>query len=70
MSISKEQKVSELVERQLETLTLIEAMNIAGNFFSDLLDSMDDEEIDELYTDMGAGRNGIHWDTSTMSWLW
>ena len=60
MSISKEQKVSELVERQLETLTLIEAMNIAGNFFSALLDSMDDEEIDELYTDMGAGRNGIH----------
>ena len=60
MSISKEQKVIELVERQLETLTLIEAMNIAGNFFSDLLDSMDDEEIDELYTDMGAGRNGIH----------
>jgi hypothetical protein len=60
MSISKEQKVSELVERQLETLTLIEAMNIAGNFFSDLLDSMDDEEIDELYTDMGAGRYGIH----------
>jgi hypothetical protein len=60
MSISKEQKVSELVERQLETLTLIEAMNIAGNFFSDLLDSMDDEKIDELYTDMGAGRNGIH----------
>ena len=60
MSISKEQKVSELVERQLETLTLIEAMNIAGNFFSDLLESMDDEEVDELYTDMGAGRNGIH----------
>ena len=60
MSISKEQKVSELVERQLETLTLIEAMNIAGNFFSDLLDSMGDEKIDELYTDMGAGRNGIH----------
>ena len=60
MSIYKEQKVSELVERQLETLTLIEAMNIAGNFFSDLLDSMDDEEIDEMYTDMGAGRNGIH----------
>jgi hypothetical protein len=60
MSISKEQKVSELVERQLETLTLIEAMNIAGNFFYDLLDSMDDEKIDELYTDMGAGRNGIH----------
>lgn len=60
MSISKEQKVSELVERRLETLTLIEAMNIAGNFFSDLLDSMADEKIDELYTDMGAGRNGIH----------
>jgi hypothetical protein len=60
MSISKEQKVSELVERQLETLTLIEAMNIAGNFFADLLESMDDEEVDELYTDMGAGRYGIH----------
>ena len=60
MSISKEQKVSELVERQLETLTLIEAMNIAGGFFTDLLEAMDDEEIDELYTDMGAGRNGIH----------
>jgi ATP sulfurylase len=60
MSISKEQKVSELVERQLETLTLIEAMNIAGGFFTDLLESMDDEEVDELYTDMGAGRYGIH----------
>ena len=60
MSISKEQKVSELVERQLETLTLIEAMNIAGSFFTDLLESMDDEEVDELYTDMGAGRYGIH----------
>jgi len=60
MSISKEQKVSELVERQLETLTLIEAMNIAGSFFMDLLEAMDDEEVDELYTDMGAGRYGIH----------
>ena len=60
MSISKEQKVSELVERQLETLTLIEAMNIAGSFFTDLLEAMDDEEIDELYIDMGAGRNGLH----------
>jgi len=60
MSISKEQKVSELVERQLETLTLIEAMNIAGGFFADLLEAMDDEEVDELYTDMGAGRYGIH----------
>lgn len=60
MSISKDQKISELVERQLETLTLIEAMNIAGSFFADLLDAMDDEEIDELYTDMGAGRHGLH----------
>ena len=60
MSISKEQKVSELVERQLETLTLIEAMNIAGGFFADLLEAMDDDEVDELYTDMGAGRYGIH----------
>ena len=60
MSISKEQKISELVERQLETLTLIEAMNLAGSFFTDLLDAMDDEEIDELYTDMGAGRHGLH----------
>ena len=62
MSISKEQKVSELVERQLETLTLIEAMNIAGGFFTDLLEAMDDDEVDELYTDMGAGRYGIHLD--------
>lgn len=60
MSISKEQKINEIIERQLETLTLTEAMNIAGNFFMDLLDAMDDEEIEELYTDMGAGRYGIH----------
>ena len=59
MSISKEQKVSELVERQLETLTLIEAMNIAGNFLADLLDSMDDEEIDELYTDMAMKHSDL-----------
>ena len=60
MSISKEQKINEIIERQLETLTLTEAMNIAGNFFMDLLDAMDDAEIEELYTDMGAGRYGIH----------
>jgi hypothetical protein len=60
MSISKEQKINEIIERQLETLTLTEAMNIAGNFFMDLLDAMDDEEIEELYSDMGAGRYGLH----------
>ena len=60
MSISKEQKINELIERQLETLTITEAMNIAGSFFADLLEAMDDEEIEELYTDMGAGRYGIH----------
>ena len=60
MSISKEQKINEIIERQLETLTLIEAMNIAGNFFMDLLDAMDDEEIEELYKDMGAGRYDLH----------
>ena len=60
MSISKEQKINEIIERQLETLTITEAMNIAGNFFMDLLDAMDDAEIEELYTDMGAGRYGLH----------
>jgi len=60
MSISKEQKINEIIEHQLETLTITEAMNIAGNFFMDLLDAMDDAEIEELYMDMGAGRYGIH----------
>ena len=60
MSISKEQKINEIIEHQLETLTITEAMNIAGNFFMDLLDAMDDEEIEELYSDMGAGRYGLH----------
>jgi len=60
MRISKEQKITELVERQLELLSVTEALNIAGSFFADLFDSMSAEEIDELYTDMGAGRNGLH----------
>ena len=60
MRISKEQKIMELVERQLDLLTVTEALNIAGGFFTDLLESMDDAEIDELYSDMGAGRNGLH----------
>ena len=60
MSISKEQKIQELVERQLELLSITEALNIAGSFFADLLEAMDDEEIEELYTDMGAGRYGLH----------
>lgn len=60
MSISKERKISELVERQLDLLTITEALNIAAGFFTDLLEAMDDGEIDELYTDMGAGRHGIH----------
>ena len=60
MSISKERKISELVERQLDLLTITEALNIAAGFFSELLEAMDDGEINELYTDMGAGRHGIH----------
>jgi hypothetical protein len=60
MSISKEQKILELVERQLDLLTVTEALNIAGGFFTELLESMDDGEIDELYSDMGAGRHGLH----------
>jgi hypothetical protein len=60
MSISKESKIVELVERQVTSLTLLEAMDIAAGFFTDLLEAMDDGEIDELYTDMGAGRHGIH----------
>ena len=60
MSISKEQKICELVERQLDLLTVTEALNIAGGFFTELLESMDDGEIDELYSDMGAGRHGRH----------
>ena len=60
MSISKEQKIMELVERQLDLLTVTEALNIAGGFFTDLLESMNDAEIDELYSDMGAGRHGLH----------
>jgi hypothetical protein len=60
MSISKEQKIMELVERQLDLLTVTEALNIAGGFFTELLETMDDGEIDELYSDMGAGRNGLH----------
>jgi hypothetical protein len=50
----------ELVERQLDLLTVTEALNIAGGFFTELLESMDDGEIDELYSDMGAGRHGLH----------
>jgi ATP sulfurylase len=60
MRISKEQKIMELVERQLDLLTVTEALNIAGGFFTELLESMNDAEIDELYNDMGAGRNGLH----------
>lgn len=60
MRISKEQKIMELVERQLDLLTITEALNIAGGFFTDLLESMNDAEIDELYSDMGAGRHGLH----------
>lgn len=60
MRISKEQKIMELVERQLDLLTVTEALNIASGFFTDLLESMNDAEIDELYNDMGAGRNGLH----------
>lgn len=60
MRISKEQKIMELVERQLDLLTITEALNIVGGFFTDLFESMDDGEIDELYNDMGAGHNGLH----------
>lgn len=60
MTICKDTKIKEIVEFEVNTVTLTEAMGIVATFFENVLSEMDEDEIDEMYMSMGAGRNGIH----------
>jgi hypothetical protein len=60
MIISKDTKIKEIVEYEVNSVTLTEAMGIVATFFENVLQDMEEDEIDEMYMSMGAGRNGLH----------
>lgn len=60
MSISKDDMINELVEYDLEHLTMSEVINMIGTFLSLGYGELDDEELQERYDTLGAGDHAIH----------
>lgn len=60
MSISKDDMINELVEYDLEHLTLSEVINMIGTFLSLGYGELDDEALQERYDTLGAGDHAIH----------
>lgn len=60
MSISKDDMINELVEYDLEHLTLSEVINMIGTFLSLGYGELDDEALQERYDTLGASDHAIH----------
>lgn len=60
MSISKDEMVQELVEYDLDHLTLTEIVNMIGSFLTLGYSEMDDEALQERYDMLGASDYAIH----------
>lgn len=60
MSISKDDMINELVEYDLEHLTMSEVINMIGTFLAIGYGELDDEELQERYDTLGACDHAIH----------
>lgn len=60
MSMSKDEMINELVEYDLEHLTLSEVINMIGTFLSLGYGELDDEALQERYDTLGASDHAIH----------
>jgi hypothetical protein len=59
MTICKDDIINELVEYDLERLTVGEMINMVGTFLAVGYDELDEEELLSRYKDLGAD-NAIH----------
>lgn len=60
MSISAEDMIQELVEYDLDHLTLNEMVNMIGTFLTLSYNELDDEALQERYDRLGASDHAIH----------
>lgn len=60
MSISKDDMINELVEYDLEHLTMSEVINMIGTFLAVGYGELDDEALRERYDTLGADYHAIH----------
>ena len=60
MSISKDDMIHELVEYDLEHLTVGEMINMIGSFLALGYGELDDEALQERYDTLGASDHAIH----------
>ena len=60
MSISKDDMINELVEYDLEHLTMSEVINMIGTFLAVGYGELDDEALQERYDMLGASDHAIH----------
>lgn len=60
MSISKDDMINEIVEYDLEHLTMSEVINMIGTFLAIGYGELDDEELQERYDTLGASDHAIH----------
>lgn len=60
MTICKEDMVQELVEYELEHLTVSEMVNMIGSFLTLGYSEMDDDALQEQYNRLGASDHAIH----------
>ena len=60
MTICKDDMISELVEYDLEHLTLSEMINMIGTFLSLGYGELDDDALRERYETLGASDHAIH----------
>ena len=60
MTICKEDMVQELVEYELEHLTVSEMVNMIGSFLTLGYSELDDDDLQEQYNRLGASDHAIH----------
>lgn len=60
MSISKDDMINELVEYDLEHLTMSEVINMIGTFLAVGYGELDDEALRERYDTLGVDYHAIH----------
>jgi len=60
MSISKDDMINELVEYDLDHLTLTEIVNMIGTFLAVGYSELDDEALQKRYDMLGASDHAIH----------
>lgn len=60
MTICKDDMISELVEYDLEHLTVTEMINMIGSFLALGYGELDDDALRERYETLGASDHAIH----------